>query len=218
MTAVREAILLPALFLTVVIMAAIRPGATVSVAPPTLASLLVGVAFLALLIRSGALAPDRLMNSGRSMIANLNGLSVLIAVLGASTELVSALVPESGLPALVAWAVLISLLAQAFALGPDRTRLLRALMVTLGAAIVLKFIVLAALSAPAETRVARALQLLFEGVTLGAVSQRTPHPLEGYLAFAAGGLYLIAVWLLPSASWQMIRVSPPMNAEIVHRR
>jgi hypothetical protein len=218
MTALREAIVLPVTFLTVVLAAAIRPGATVSVAPPSLASLVAGVALFALLVRGGAIAPERLMNPQRSMLANLNGLSVLLTAFAASSQLFTALVPESGVPALIAWAVLIALVLQAFAIGPDRTRLLRGLLVMFGAAFVLKFIVLAALSAPAEGRVARALQSLFEGVTLGAVTQRAPHPLEGYLTFAAAGLYLIAVSLLPSASWQMTRVpNRTLSKSLDHR-
>jgi phage shock protein PspC (stress-responsive transcriptional regulator) len=117
------------------------------------------------------------------------------------------LVPESGVPALIAWIVLASLLVQALAIGPDRVRVLRGLMVTFGAAFALKFIILATLSSPAESRMARALQLLFEGVTLGGVTQRMPHPAEGYLAFVTIVSYLIAVALLPSAAWQMVRVS-----------
>jgi hypothetical protein len=207
MTAAGEAIALPIMFLTVVLAAAIRPGATVSVAPPSLASLVSGVALIALLIRSGTLAPERLMNQRRPMLANLNGLSVLLTAFGASAQLVTALVPESGVPALLVWAVLICLVLQTFALGPDRTQLLRGLLVMLGAAFVLKFSLLAAISSPAEGRAAKALQRLFEGITLGSVTQRAPHPLEGYLTFGAAALYLIALSLLPSASWRMIRVS-----------
>ena len=218
MTAVREAVVLPVLFLTVVLAAAIRPGGTVSVAPPSLGSLVAGVALFALLVRSGALAPDRLMHGGRSTLANLNGASVLIAVFAASAQLLMALVPESGVPALIAWIVLISLLLQAFAIGPDRTRLFRGLMVTFGAAFVLKFIVLAALSAPSEGRIGRALQMLFEGFTLGAVTQRAPHALEGYLVFAAVALYLIAISLLPSASWSYSLLSDTTGSTLVARR
>ena len=174
MTPVREAIVLPLLFLTVVFAAAIRPGGAVSVVPPALGSLVAGVAVLALLVRSGALAPERLMNGGRSPLANLNGLSVLMAVFAASAELVTALVPESGVPALVAWIVLVTLLVQAFAMGPDRTRLLRGLVVIFGAAFVLKFIVLASLSAPAEGPVGRAVQMR-SGFTLGMVTARRIH-------------------------------------------
>ncbi len=208
MTASREAILLPVLFLTVVLAAAVRPGAEAPVVAPSLASLVAGTAVFGLLVRSGAVAPERLMHSSRSMLANLNGLSVLATLFAASAQIITALVPESGVPALIAWIVIGSLLMQAFAIGPDRTRVLRGLLVTLGAAFSLKFVILSAISSPAEGRVARAVQLLFEGVTLGAVTQRPPGRVEGYLAFTAIALYLIAVALLPSASWKMVRVVP----------
>lgn len=218
MTPVREAVVLPLLFLTVVFAAAIRPGGAVSVVPPALGSLVAGVAIVALLVRSGTLAPQRLMNSERSPLANMNGLSVVVAAFAASAELVTALVPESGVPALVTWIVLVALLVQAFAMGPDRTRLLRGLLVIFGAAFVLKFIVLAALSAPAGGRVGRAVQLLFDGFTLGMVSQRAPHPLEGYLVFGATMLYLIAVALLPAASWSYSLLDATTGSTVVARR
>jgi hypothetical protein len=207
-TAAREALVLPALFLTVVLVAAVRPGADGAVVPPSPASLITGTALFGLLIRSGALAPERLVSPARSMLANVNGVMLLATVFAASAQLVTALVPESGVPAVVAWVVLASLLLQAYAIGPDRTRVLRGLLVTFGAAFVLKFIVLAIISSPAGGRFARALQLLFEGVTLGSVSQRPPGRAEGYLVFGAIALYLIGVALLPAASWQMVRVQP----------
>jgi hypothetical protein len=204
--ALREAVLVPALFLTVVLLAALRPGAEPAVVAPTLASLVAATALFGLLVRSGALAPDRLVNPDRPTIANLNGFSVLVTFFLASAQLVTALVPESGVPAVIVWVVLGSLVLQAFAIGPDRTRVLRGLLVTFLAGFSLKFILLAAISAPAEGRLARALQLLFEGVTLGAVTQRPPALAEGYLTFTAIALYLISVALLPAASWQMVRV------------
>jgi hypothetical protein len=202
----REAVLLPALFLTVVLTAGVRPGAVVSLLPPSLASLVAATALFGLLVRSGAVAPERLVNPRRSFLANLNGVTVLVALFAASAQVVTALVPESGVPAVIVWAVLLSLLLQAFAIGPDRTRLLRGLLVTFGAGFTLKFVLLSAISSPAEGRVARALQLLFEGVTLGTVTQRPPGLAEGYLAFAATALYLMGAALLPPASWQMVRV------------
>jgi hypothetical protein len=205
-SALREAVLLPALFLTVVLTAGVRPDAAVSLVPPSLASLVVATALFGLIIRSGAVAPDRLVNPTRSLLANLNGLSVLATLFVASAQVVTGLVPESGVPAVIVWAVLGALLLQAFAIAPDRTHVLRGLLVTFGAAFTLKFVLLSAISAPAEGRVARALQLLFEGVTLGVVTQRPPGLAEGYLAFAATALYLIGVASLPSASWHMVRV------------
>ena len=207
MSALREAIVLPLVFLSIVLAGSLRPGAQVTVAAPSLGSLIAGMVLFALLVRSGALDPHRLMHPARSAIANVNGLSVLVTAFVASAQMITMLVPESGVPALIAWIVLASLLVQALAIGPDRSRLLRGLMVTFGAAFALKFIVLATLSSPAEGRMARAIQLLFEGVTLGGVSQRTPHPAEGYLAFVTIVAYLTGVAFLPSAAWQMVRVS-----------
>jgi hypothetical protein len=206
MSVLREALLLPALFLTVVLLAAVRPGAAVSPVPPSQASLVAATALVGLLVRSGALAPTRLINSRRSPLANLNGLTVVATAFVASAQVVTALVPESGVPAVIVWAVLGSLLLQAFAIAPDRTRVLRGLLVTLGAGFTLKFVLLSAISSPAEGRVARAVQVLFEGITLGAVTQRPAGLAEGYLAFAAAALYLIGVASLPSAAWHMVRV------------
>lgn len=207
MTAWREAILLPVLFLTVVLIGAVRPGGVVAVVPPSLASLVAGMILFTLLVRSGAIDPNRLLHAARAPLANLNGMSVLLTAFAASAQVIAMLVPESGLPALMTWMVIASLLVQALALGPDRARLLRGLVVTFGAAFTLKFIVLATISAPADSGFARALQLLFEGVTLGGVTQRTPHPAEGYLALLAIVVYLVGVALLPSASWHMVRTS-----------
>lgn len=207
MSATREAIVLPLLFLTVVLVAAVRPGAQMVVVPPSLASLVTAMVLFALFVRSGTLDPNQLLHPARPAIANLNGMTVLLTAFAASAQLVTTLVPESGVPALITWMVVASLLVQALALGPDRGRLLRGLLVTFGAAFTLKFIVLAAISAPADGRFARALQLLFEGVTLGGVTQRPPHAIEGYLAFAAVILYLTGVAFLPSASWHMVRVT-----------
>jgi hypothetical protein len=203
----REAVVLPLVFLSIVLAGSLRPGAQITMAAPSLGSLIAGMVLIALLVRSGALDPHRLMHPARPAIANVNGLSVLVTAFVASAQMITMLVPESGVPALIAWIVLASLLVQALDIGPDRSRLLRGLMVTFGAAFTLKFIVLATLSSPAEGRMARAIQLLFEGVTLGGVSQRTPHPAEGYLAFVTIVAYLTGVAFLPSAAWQMVRVS-----------
>jgi hypothetical protein len=207
MSALREAIVLPLVFMTVVLAAAVRPGAQVIVTPPSLAALVAGMVLFALLVRSGALDPNQLLHAGRSAIANLNGLAVLLTTFAASAQLITMLVPESGVPALMVWVVIASLLTQALALGPDRPRMLRGLTVTFVAAFTLKFIILAAISAPADGRFSRALQLLFEGITFGGVTQRPLHAAEGYLAFATIVLYLIGVAFLPAASWQMVRAT-----------
>lgn len=220
MSAILEAGVLPALFLTVVLLGGLRPGAEATLVPPSLASLVMAMVMIAIFVRSGTLAPERLMHASRGAVANANGLSVLLTSFAASAQAITLVVPDSGVPALIVWAVLISLVLQTFAIGPDRERLLRGLLVTFGAAFVLKFVLLAAISAPAETGLARALQLLFEGVTLGTVSQRPAHPGEGYLAFLTLVLYLAGVAWLPRARWHMIRaqIGPGSEADAIARR
>lgn len=205
MTPLVEALVLPALFLTVTLVGAIRPGAAVTLEPPSPASLVAAMMLCATLVRSGTLAPERLLNVGRAAIANLNGLVLLVTAFAASAQVLTLVVPGSGLPAFIGWVVLISLLLQALVIGPDRTRLLRGLLVTFGAAFVLKFVVLAAMSTPAEGRVARAIQALVEGVTLGAMAQPAPHRFDAYLAFGTLVLYLTGVAWLPPAAWHMVR-------------
>jgi hypothetical protein len=75
----------------------------------------------------------------------------------------------------------------------------RSLLVIFGVAFILKFIVLASLSAPAEGMVARAMRALFEGVTLGSVTQPALQPITGYIAFFTLMTYLFGLVLLPTA-------------------
>lgn len=206
MTPVREAFTLPAMFLTVLLVGGLRLEGTVTIGPPSLFSLVLAMLLSAALVQSGTLAPERLMDASRSGLANMSGLVVLVSTFAASAQTLSLVTPVSGLPAAVVGCVLLAMLVQMLATSLDRTRLLRGLMVTLGAAFTLKFIVLAALSSPAGGRVTRALQVLFDNVTLGAITQAPVSPAEGYLAFATLVLYLVGLMLLPSAAWRTTRV------------
>lgn len=201
-----EACGLPVLFLTVTLAAAIRPGAATTLVPPSPASMVAAMLLFAILVRSGAFAPQRLMSSSRTTLANLNGLTVHLAVFVASAQVITLVVPDSGLPALIVWAVLGSLLLQACAIAPDRRAVLRGLLVTFGVTFTLKFVILAAVSAPAESRLGQAFQVLFHGITLGAISQRPAHSSEAYLAFGTLMLYLVGIAWLPSAAWHMVRM------------
>jgi hypothetical protein len=203
MTAAREAIHLPVLFLTVTLLGGLRPGAAVMLAPPSLFALVLAVLVIGVLVQSGALAPLRVMNASRPALANLNGGVLLAALLVASAQMFSLLTPDAGLPRVLFSVYFLVLLINTMAASPDRVRVLRSLAVTFGAAFVLKFIVLDALSDPAGGRLTRVLQILFEGVTLGALTQDAQHPAAGYVAFAAVALFLVALSLLPSAGREL---------------
>ena len=200
MTAAREAFVLPSLFLTVALAGGLRPGTPFVLAPPSLFALVLAVLFAGVLVQSGALDPLRLMNSSRSALANGNGLVLLGALFLASAQVFSLLTPESGLPRIVLSLYFLVLMFHTMAAGPDRVHLLRSLSVTFGAAFILKFVMLNALADPASGRLGRAMQMLFEGVTLGSLTQDVQHPAAGYIAFLTVGVFLVSVWMLPGSS------------------
>jgi hypothetical protein len=199
-TPIREAITLPILFLTVVLAASVQPGTPLAFVPPSLFALVLAMLLVAGLVQCGALAPELLVAPHRSALENLNGLAVMLTLFAASAAAAAVLLPASGTPAVLMGILLFALIAQALAIGASRTRMMRGLLVSVAVAFVLKFIVLASLSAPAAGPLARIVQLLFEGVTLGSITQPAMHPAAGYIAFATLMLYLFGIVLLPRRS------------------
>ena len=197
--ATREAIALPLVFLTVALFGGLRIADGVTLLPPPLFALVLAVLLLGVLVRCGALAPDRLIHASRSTLANLNGVVVMLAAFLASAQAFNVATPESGAPQVLFNVFFLVLLANTMAAAPDRGRVLRSLLVIFGSAFILKFIVLSALSSPAEGLLTRALRVLFEGVTLGSVTQDVFHPATGYIAFGTLMLYLFGLVLLPKA-------------------
>lgn len=195
--AAREAVVLPVLFLSVVLAGGLRPGAAPLLPAPSLFPLVLSLLLVGVLVQSGAFDPRRVINSGRSFLANANGCVLLAAVFVAGAQTFAMLTPESGLPRIVFSVYFLLLMLNTIAAGPDRVRVLRSLGVTFGAALILKFIVLDAVSDPAGGRLARMLQLLLEGVTLGTITQTPLHPAAGYLALVTLVVFLAGIWMLP---------------------
>jgi hypothetical protein len=203
MSAVREAIVLPLLFLTVALAGGLEPGAPAPWLPPTTFSLVLAVMILATLVRSGALAPGRLLESSRTILENCNGFVVLISLFAASAQAVQMLTPRSGLPSAIVGIVLFLLLVNTLVVSPDRQRLLRSLGVTLGSAYLLKFVILAGLADPGAGRTARVLIAIFDAATFGTISQDRLPASSGYLAFVVVILYLAGVAALPTPNVQL---------------
>ena len=197
MSAAREAVFLPLAFLTVVLFGGLDPGSAVTWRPPSLFSLVLAVMLVGALVRSGTLAADRLLHSERPILANSNGAVVLVALFAASAQLVTMLMPRSGLPMLLVGTMLFFLLVNTLVMTPDRVRLLRSLAVVTGSAFLLKFVILAALADPEGSRTKRVLLALFDAATLCTISQAPVAPVAGYVAFFVALLYLIAVAFLP---------------------
>jgi hypothetical protein len=198
MRSTTEAIYLPVMLLTVSLLGGLRVAERLQFVPPPLFTLVLGMLLLGVLIRGRVLDPDRLMNVSRTALENLNGVVVVLATFFASAQIFNLVVPESGLPFLLAQVFLFVLLVNTLVGFPDRRSVLRSLAVVTGSAFILKFIVLAALSEPGEGALKRMLLVLVEGVTLGTLSQRPLHPATGYVAFATLVLYLVSIAMLPS--------------------
>ena len=195
--AVREAIVLPAALLTVLLAGSIRIAQSTRFDPPSVFALVLGLLLIRVMVQSGALAPERLLANSRSPAANLNGLAVLLALWLASAQVLAVLIPESGLPRIVFAVFLLILLINTAAASPDRVRLLRSLSVSFGALFLLKFVVLRELSAPGTSGLKRVLQALLEGITIGSLLQPPLHVATSYLALLSLCLFLVAVFLLP---------------------
>jgi hypothetical protein len=196
--ALREAIVLPAAFLTVLLLGSVRTAQSTTLEPPSAFALVLGLLVVRVAVQSGTLAPERLLAESRSALANVNGAVVLLVLWLASGQALALLIPESGLPRIVFGVFLLILLINTAAASPDRIRLLRSLAVTFGALFLLKFVVLRELSAPGTSGLKRVLQTLLEGITLGALLQPVSHPAIGYLALGCLVLFLVALFLLPA--------------------
>jgi len=197
MTAIREAIALPILFLSVVLIGGLRIADTTLLVAPSPYVLVLGVLLVRVVVQSGTLAPERLLSASRSALANANGFVVLATLWVAAAQVLAVLIPESGVPELGFSVFFLVLLLNTAAASPDRLRLLRSLSVTFGAAFILKFVVLHGLSAPGEGTIKRALHALLDNMTLGALIQSVPHPITAYLALFTVMLFLVGLFLLP---------------------
>ena len=124
-----EAIVLPTLLLTVVLLGGVRVSERVVFAPPPLFALVLGIMLVSVLVRGRVLAPERLMNASRSPAENLSGFVVMVATFFASTQVFNLVIPESGLPFLLFNVFLFVLLLNTMAGSPDRVSVLRSLAV-----------------------------------------------------------------------------------------
>jgi hypothetical protein len=213
----REAFYLPLLFLTVFLLGGVRVIDHVALLPPTLFSLVLGLLLIGVLVKSGAVAPERLMHSSRGTLANMNGAVVLITAFFACAQAFNLVTPDGGLPHLLFSVYFLILLLNTIAASPDRVRVIRSLAVIFGSAFVLKFVVLAAISSTDGGRLQRVLLALLEGVTLGTLTQPVEHPVSGYLAFFTLMIFLGGLALLPPRAGQPRRTQLPPNASLSTR-
>ena len=197
MTAAREALLLPFVFITVAALGGLRIAGDVRLVPPPLVSVVLSALLAGTFVRSGLLDPERLVNVRRTALENLNGLVVLATLFVASAQIFSMVTPDDGLLHAVFSIALFVQLATSFAGIRDPRALLRSLYILLGSAFVLRFLVLETLYAPQSSWGQKVLMAVVEGASLGAVVYHPTGTITGYVAFATLVLYLFGLVLLP---------------------
>src|SRR4029450_4148644 len=97
MTPVREAIVLPAIFLTVVLCGGFRMAADVELVPPSLTALVLAIPLGGLLVGAGTIPVTALLNGTRRPMENVSGGIVLATLFGASAQALNLLTPDTGL-------------------------------------------------------------------------------------------------------------------------
>jgi hypothetical protein len=198
MSVLKEAVVLPAMFLTVTLLGGLRVGPAIQFVPPPLIAVVLGVLLMAALVRAAVVVPGELVNHGRKPIENLSGSVVMLTLAAGSVQVFNLLTPERGLLHVLFGTFFLVQLLSTIAGSSDRRALLRSLLVLLGSAFVLRYILLESLYARTSGVLTRVIAALMEGVSLGAMQYDPNGPATGYLAFAALTLYLTAVFLLRS--------------------
>lgn len=199
MTVVREAIVLPGMFLTVALLGGLRIGPSVLLVPPPLVSLVLAVMLIGAIVRAGAFAPTAILRAERAPLENLSGMIVLLTLFSASTQVFTLITPEQGLLHAAFSICLFVQLTTTMAGVRGRRNMLRSLAVLLGCAFVVRFIVLESLYATNGGFAKRLLTAMLEGASLGTIQYQPVGTATGYVAFATLVLYIAGLFLLPAA-------------------
>lgn len=202
-SAVRDYILLPLIFLTVALFGGLRiaaDGAFIFLKPP-LVCLIFATILIVLFFRANLIRLDGWFSESFSTLKNIANAAVLTTLFAASTQIFNSLLPEQGLPFWIfAFCFFWTLVNNLFSVF-DTKRLLQSLGSLFGFAFLIKYLVLAYITAPQSESWWRGLlenptqeffTLLFD---LPRFSSAT-----GYIQFFAVIFYLIGLFLLSPVS------------------
>ena len=196
-------LILPFIFLAVTLLGGLRFGALDNAfifLKPALVCLVFAAVLLILYFRSGLVRLDGWFDEDGSMLQNAANAGVLLTLFAASVQLFNSLLPEQGLPFWVVgfcffWTLWNNLFSEF-----DTKKLLRSLGALFALAFVVKYLVLANLTAPSS---GSWLQRIFENPGKEAFTWLLDLPRyaagTGYVQFLALALYLIGLFLTPSS-------------------
>lgn len=197
-------LILPLIFLTVTLLGGLRLSQQASVfifLKPALICLILSAIMLILFFRAGLLRLEGWFSENFPMLKNIANAIVLFTVFTASVQMFNSLLPEQGLPfwiigLLFFWTLWNNLFSVFTA-----KRLVQSLGSMFGLAFVLKYLVLANLTAPANDGWLRAIienpgkEFLTYLLALPRYAAGT-----GYIQFFTASLYLLGLFLLPASS------------------
>jgi len=196
MSPLREALVLPLLFLSVALLGGLRVGADVRLLPPPASALVLAVLTIGALARSRALVLERFLHHTRSPLENVSGAVAIATLLAASAQAFSIVTPDTGLLHVIVSVFFVVQLLTTLAGVRDRMAMLRSITVLLGCAFVLRFVALESLYAPGRSVMKRVMTALLEGVTLGAIDYVPAGTATGYIAFVVLVLFVAGLVLL----------------------
>jgi hypothetical protein len=189
---------LPLLFVTTALLGGLRfvgPESEFRFVAPPLMALPLAAFLLLLLARAGLLDVTRdWLGARRPPLENVSNAVTLAAGFAASVQVFNAVLPEDTLfNALFTIFFLMVFWNDLFALmRPER--FLKSLSGLLLASFLIKYVVLSALAAPAETTMGTVAKALLRGATLGTLESATYGAATGYVAFLAVALYVVGLW------------------------
>src|SRR5947209_16363995 len=192
-------IVLPTLLLSVGLLGGVRiDGQTrqfVFIAPP-LVTLLLAILLMSLFLRVGAIDLRQWLTIEQPMLTNVSHLLTLIALFFASAQAFNSVLPENGLLHwMFSFFFLWTLWTNQFSIFDPR-RLLRSLVVLVGAAFVLKHLVIAGLYAPEGGWLIKLPSTLLQGI---AIDVPAFAPATGYISFFALALYVGGLLIITPA-------------------
>ena len=197
-------ILLPAIFLTVTLLGGLRLG-TIDNAfiflKPALVCLVFAALSLVLFFRSGVIAINGWFSHEFSTPKNAANAAILLTLFTATVQLFNSLLPEQGLPFWVVgfcffWTLWNNLFAEF-----DTKRLLRSLFALFGLAFVVKYLVLANLTAPqTDGWVQRIIANPGKEAFTWLLDLPRYAAGTGYVQFVSVSLYMIGLFLTPRST------------------
>ena len=152
---------------------------------------------LACLVRAGVFAPHAVISAERSNLENSTGFTVLLTLFAACAQVFTLVTPEHGLLHAVFAICFFVQLTTTLAGVKGRRNMLRSLLVLLGSAFVVRFVVLEGLYAQDGGFAKRIVTALIEGASLGAVQYEPTGAGTGYVAFFTLTLFFVGLVLLP---------------------